>query len=252
MNGGVYRLVFPQDEDPTATDYGWEFDRTHSVFATVNLGGRLMELNESPPYRSILPSFAHLHERSELDSDDESLTDAAERLHIHEESSNAQPPPRRRPEALPEDPYESPEFRHIAYISACVRRDIGELHRLFEDYPDDDFVSQVDEDGDNGVLLAATEENGILTVKWLQDRGAAIDQSNHFGRTPLMEACLWGRLETVQYLTAQGVHIQERDANGMNALDLALATLRNKGERRSRAGRVYREGNDADYQRARS
>jgi hypothetical protein len=66
-----------------------------------------------------------------------------------------------------------------------------------------------------------------------------------------MEAALWGRLETVQYLTAQGVHVPARDANGMNALELALNSSRNKGERISRAGSVYRELADADDQRAR-
>ena len=254
MIGGEYRLVFPQDNDPTAVGYGWEFDRTHSLFVTMNMAGRLIELNERPPYRSILPFFAHLHKPPELDewwdeeNEDEGLANVAKRLHLNDESSSKRPFPQRTWEALPEDPFESSNYRHLVYISACVQRNIKELHQLFEKYSDDDFVSQLNDDGDNGVLLAATEDNGVATVKWLQRRGAAMDQANHYGRTPLMEAALWGRLETVQYLTA---HVQARDANGMNALELALNSSRNKGERVWRAGSVYREPVDADNQRAR-
>src|SRR5258708_21063198 len=67
MIGGEYQLVFPHNDNPAAVGYGWEFDRIHSVFVTVNLAGRLVELNERPPYRSLLPLFTHLHEQREPD-----------------------------------------------------------------------------------------------------------------------------------------------------------------------------------------
>jgi hypothetical protein len=130
MIGGEYRLVFPQDDDPTATGYGWEFDRTHCLFVTMNMAGRLIDLNERLPYRSILPVFAHLHESPELDewseeeNEDEGLASVAERLHLNDESSNSRPLPQRTCEALPEDPFESSNYRHLVYIAACVERNI--------------------------------------------------------------------------------------------------------------------------------
>lgn len=72
----------------------------------------------------------------------------------------------------------------------------------------------VDSYGNNGILFAAAESTGIKTVEWLYGKGVSIDQSNHYGRSALMEAALWGCLETVQWLVNDG-------ANGHRAFDLA-------------------------------
>lgn len=148
-----------------------------------------------------------------------------------------------------EELWASSEYRQDVYHSACVRRDIHQLRQLFERYPEDNFIAHTDQKGDLGVLFAATEENGLETLKWLQSRGGAVDQANHYGRTPLMEASLWGRLEIVQYLTSQQVNIEARDGNGMTALELAADLTRNVDERRLRASIVYRESGDASTQR---
>ncbi|ETN45834.1 uncharacterized protein HMPREF1541_00015 [Cyphellophora europaea CBS 101466] len=197
----------------------------------MSMGGRLIELNERPPHRSILSSFAHLPRphyadgSRDMHDEGEALVSSAERLDLNDEKAH----PLLRPDHkdLPEDPFMSADFRHDVYVSSCILKDTRELRRLFEKYPEADFVSQSDDEGNNGVLLAATEENGAATVQWLHERGATIDQANHYGRTPLMEAALWRRLETVRYLTAQGVNVQTRDANGMSALDISLNSARN-------------------------
>ncbi|KAG9516558.1 hypothetical protein KCV07_g6716, partial [Aureobasidium melanogenum] len=113
------------------------------------------------------------------------------------------------------------------------RREIRELELLCRQYPDDHFMDHVDEEANTGALFAATEEI-----------------ANHYGRTPLMEAALWGRLGTVQYLTQQrDVNFRLRDGNNMQAKDLAEDTSRNRKERMVRSGGVYREPADADTQR---
>ncbi|KIN00712.1 hypothetical protein OIDMADRAFT_29786 [Oidiodendron maius Zn] len=58
--------------------------------------------------------------------------------------------------------------------------------------------------GSNGILLAAAESTGIKTLEWLYGKGVSIDQSNHYRRLSLMEAGLWDRLETVQWLINYG------------------------------------------------
>ena len=208
-----------------------------------------------PSSRTLLPRFFHLHEieiyPSRTDSDESSLDAATEGLSLNDES-NTEPPkgPRISTEEMREDLYASPESRRKMYISACVRRDIGELQELFDKYSDD-FIAQTSRDGDTGILLAATEEGGLETLKWLQSKGAALDQASHYDRTPLMEAALWGRLDTVRYLTTQGVNVEARDGNGMQALELAKDLPRNTDERCERTGNFYREPGDAATQRRR-
>ena len=58
-------------------------------------------------------------------------------------------------------------------------------------------MNSVDDEGNNGILLAGTEDAGLDTVKWLELKGACIGQRNFYGKTALMEAALWGRLKSV-------------------------------------------------------
>ncbi|KAK4551273.1 hypothetical protein LTR86_011257 [Recurvomyces mirabilis] len=127
------------------------------------------------------------------------------------------------------------------------------LRGLMRAYPEDEFPSLTDEhSGGNGVLYAATEENAVETIKFLLENGAAPDQPDHYGRTALMEAALWGHYDSVSLLTnTQKVNLHARDATGLSALDLSMATERNQGERSERAGGVYREPDDADINRQR-
>jgi ankyrin repeat protein len=88
-------------------------------------------------------------------------------------------------------------YRHTCYFSACSVKDMKELEALFYKYPEDSFANAVDEEGNNGILLAAAEDAGLDTVKWLEQKGVSTDQRNYYGRTALMEAALWRRFETV-------------------------------------------------------
>lgn len=61
---------------------------------------------------------------------------------------------------------------------------------------------------------------------------------NNLGQTALIEAALWGRLDTVKSfqscLDERDVHT--RDANGMRAIDLAASTPSNIKELSRRSG----------------
>ena len=131
------------------------------------------------------------------------------------------------------------------YISHCCGGKLQDLSVLFESYLEDQYTDAVDYEGSNGVLLAACEEHSLKTIKWLESRGVALDQKNHYGRTALMEAALWGRLETVNYLVAKGANINAADANCQRAIDLAK-----NSERIERTlAEVAVEGADANKRR---
>lgn len=140
-------------------------------------------------------------------------------------------------------------FRYKLYLSACCLRDIGEPEAPFYYYPQDLYENYADNEGSNGILLAAADDGALDTIKWLREKGVAINQENHYGRTALMEAALWGHLETVKYLVDNGADIILEDANGHRASDFANDTERNGEERISRASGIVMVRPDANKQR---
>jgi ankyrin repeat protein len=140
-------------------------------------------------------------------------------------------------------------FRYKCYFSACCLKDIKRLEELFRRYPEDLFANAVDDEGNNGILLVAAEDDGLNTVKWLEHEGVSIDKRTYYGRIALIEAALWGRLETVQYLIDNGASINAEDANRHRASDLAAHSERNEEERISRANNIVMVRPDANRKR---
>lgn len=72
------------------------------------------------------------------------------------------------------------------------------------EYPDSSpenrlFIHGVGKDGNTALLIAACEKYPAI-VKLLLERGADPNFQSKEGRTPLMEAALWGRRENVEHL----------------------------------------------------
>ena len=55
----------------------------------------------------------------------------------------------------------------------------------------------------------------------LVEKGAAINYTNKYGNTPLMEAAYSGKLETFRYLTEKGTDIYSRDDENNTAFHFA-------------------------------
>ncbi len=106
------------------------------------------------------------------------------------------------------------------------------------------------DDYGNTVLSMVAAERHPQMVTLLPDHGARINSRNQKGRTPLMEAALWGRAEIVSILLARGADREMKDRKGRKAIDLARQIQENAEERHRRAGGVYKEDTfDADMQR---
>jgi hypothetical protein len=105
------------------------------------------------------------------------------------------------------------------------------------------FLLGGNEEGKSALSLAACERYPAI-VKLLLDHGANPDHQDKDGRTPLMEASLWGRIENVNFLLEHGANRELRDLHGHQAIDLAESCQDNDEERYQRSGgdkQVYRE-----------
>ncbi|KAK0955421.1 hypothetical protein LTR91_022862 [Friedmanniomyces endolithicus] len=169
-----------------------------------------MAINDCRDGRTLLPQ--HQEQQATIDLDDiesetSSLADVTSGLNLGSSAGEGSltPPLERTDEEIMAKLYLDPVYRQTMYMSHCCLREVPELQLLCRRYPDDQLIGCVDEEGNTGALLAATEEGGLEILRWLQRHGDSITLANHYGRTPLMEAALWGRLSTVQYLTRQSI-----------------------------------------------
>lgn len=88
-------------------------------------------------------------------------------------------------------------------------------YKYIEDYirtsPEADiFLYGVDEEDNSALNLAACEKYPAI-IKLLHDHGADVDHQNKNGRSPLMEAALWERIDNVRCLLEHGANRNLRD-----------------------------------------
>ncbi|KAK1091510.1 hypothetical protein LTR48_006164 [Friedmanniomyces endolithicus] len=253
--GGEYTFLLPDTNDAAAQGYGWEVHQARVGFVAVNNHGVVdIPLQDYLDGRTLLPQYLEQQQATfdldDTESETSSLADVTNGLNLGSNAGEGSPirASEKTTEEIIEELYLDPAYRQNMYIFYCCQRRVLELQSLCHQYPNDQLIGHVDEKGNTGALLAATEESGLETLRWLQRHGDSISQANHYGRTPLMEAALWGRSDTVQYLTRQGIDLGVQDGNGMRAIDLAEHTGRNAKERRLRSV-LYRESPDASMRR---
>ena len=100
------------------------------------------------------------------------------------------------------------------------------------------FIRGISEEGQTALWLAACEDYPAI-VKLLLSHGADPDFQTDSGRTPLMQAALWGRPKNVEHLLERGANKALRDSQGHLAIDLAIPSSRNDEERHQNG--VYKE-----------
>ncbi len=91
------------------------------------------------------------------------------------------------------------------------------------EYINDDGVGVVDE----AVIFGKLE-----TIKYLvETKGMDIKTTKRkSGLTPFMQACCYGDIEIIEYIKDRGIDIDQRDNNGMSALDYAKRLGKRKVE----------------------
>lgn len=72
-------------------------------------------------------------------------------------------------------------------------------------------IQSKDDLGRNPVFLAVLDAGDLDLVRWLHDKGAAIDEADTGGRTALSFAAANGRLDITRYLVEQGAAVDRPD-----------------------------------------
>lgn len=91
---------------------------------------------------------------------------------------------------------------------AVQRDDRTTVERALEHGAD---LAATDELGRSVVLLATMDAGDLELVRWLHEKGAALDQADANGRTAVSFAAEGGRLDILRYLAEHGADLHRRD-----------------------------------------
>ena len=120
-------------------------------------------------------------------------------------------------------------------VSDCVTGQVNRVQAFLNTSPDASIFLRGRAHGDTTLIMASREKSHDM-VALLLDRGASVDAVNHAGRSALVEAALWGRLENAKLLIGAGADRRLRDCKNHTAADLAQPTRSNQRERHLCAG----------------
>ncbi|KAJ5007485.1 hypothetical protein K4K57_010725 [Colletotrichum sp. SAR 10_99] len=242
-----YKIVFPFDVK--SGDVGYEIDRQRAMFVcgTADPTAYFGELGEEQP-KPMKITFKN----------QKKWTDAKDQVH-YSESMIGLPggPSVERIVVVVGDLVEGRVDEVCGYLESSPDADVFlhgvEAHRVpqLDDY-DSDSISREDNEkpenrihvtGNTALHCAACEKSDDM-VRLLLQKGAKPNVLNAAGRSPLMEAALRGRLRNVELLLEYGADTEThciRNGQRLRAVDFAMPLEENIAERKSLAGRVYRE-----------
>ncbi|OIW28275.1 hypothetical protein CONLIGDRAFT_703167 [Coniochaeta ligniaria NRRL 30616] len=191
-----YQLCYPFEEKSKA-QYSYMIDKASGLFVTVGVE---------------LPN----------DAEDEGSTDVGEE-DDHEGEGEEVKEANRDFRSLRAGQDDSNRIQLQTIEDQLKRLDIGDaqntraaLSSLLETYKNDPFVSWRGKDDVNCIAPAAVQGHHKM-IRFLHDKGGDLNNVDSCGRTPLMEAALWGRLEVVNLLLERGADPRATDRKGRNA-----------------------------------
>jgi hypothetical protein len=217
----TYRLIFPFEDDPLVSTLSYIIDKRNRKFYTVGLAGREPIIDDA-----------------NVDFADDITADFG-RLGVSGgggQSGNV------RPDNTEEE---------IWFLSHCILNELSAIRELFgTSHNRATLLYCRDQTTGNTALTLAATEGHLDTMQLLFDCGACsmINCTNDEGRTPLMQASLWGHANVAQFLLKNNANQQLKDREGLTALDLCQENQRNWDERARKA--VMVKMNEKEFQRS--
>lgn len=139
-----------------------------------------------------------------------------------------------------EEPYQDQRI-HLA-LSNLVTGDTTWVEEYLNDSSETAlFLNGIGERGETALHLAACEGCPDM-VDLLLKHNVDANVADSSGRTPLMEAALWGRLQNFCHILRHGADAYAKDHDGLTAMDLASPSQRNEDERYHRFERMLTKG----------
>jgi hypothetical protein len=217
-----YRICFPFDAASNRIAY--EIDKAKQRFITISITQEQVEIDLAESLQSTL----HIDEDTQKERI--KFEDASETVTIPLQAYGR------------DDLYERKEID--CAISKCILGNVPYVKEYLNTTNEPHiFIHGVDQYGDTTLISAAAERTPSM-VTLLLESGSEVNAINDRGRSPLMEAALWGRIDNVELLLQHGAKKDLRDRAGCLAIDLALPNDKNAKERFTRSGgrhQVYKE-----------
>ncbi|KAI9763322.1 MAG: hypothetical protein M1840_000587 [Geoglossum simile] len=218
--GGSYRYYFPVNE-PTGR-VAYKIDKSKARFINVCA---LQDLDEDSNEEEQLAN--EFSSKATISGD--STTESASNIDMYKAAQETVTI------KLDDDQADEQKSIFIA-VSDCVMGRVSQIQKYLHNSSDASiFLQGRDYSGDTTLIMASREKSSDM-VSLLLDHDFNVNAVNHKGRSALMEAALWGRLDNTKLLMNRGADKSLRDYKKRRAVDLAQPMRKNQLERHLSAG----------------
>jgi hypothetical protein len=219
----MYEFILPIDEYSKLV--GYEIDKKRARFTNVGLQSEQDEAS----------SYLGEEDGSDLTSQFRSKmsisagsTDSGPHLSLYKDATELET-------YVISDGETFEQKRILMAVSECVEGRVNVVSHYLNTSPEKElFLNGRFDDGDTTLIMVAAEKSCEM-VSLLIQNGADVNAVNNHGRTALMGAALWGRIESVKVLLEANADKSLRDGEGRCAMDPAQPTRANKKERYQRS-----------------
>lgn len=197
---------------------GYEIDKRRARFVNVGMqlgpGGGDLDSLEKDEYESA----EHFHSRVRISATEQKSESI---LNLHKDSREV------ISVTLP-DGDTFVEKMILLAISECMNGNLHAISQYLRTSVEKELFLHGKVKNGGTTLISAAAEKSHEMVSLLLQHGADANATNNDGRSALMEAALWGRIESVKALLKAHADKRLRDHNDLLAIDLAQPARKNE------------------------